>query len=783
MPSSPPLGRGGNARDGDALAMNADRRDVGTPTADALADEPPWTTLTVTARAYAKGRWVSAARKRRFCALMERLANGGARGVYEAARCPGATSALKRAAADASDAEARRGACAALAAFGKTERGVALLCTTDAGLREAWGEMRRCEWTLALARIKTTFSRATYAKCWAARVASQKLRFKTAGSLVDVYLSAQKFFPLQPRRCPKFRTETRALDALSKTLANVDDDAEVLYAALRAVDEILLTVTTAREPISSFAALAYTTEQRMKSMTTTGLAALDPVEAFMGNDWVEARRRRGCFVSTFRAIGRMIFTSGGGERDGEDVDDADDDTYEDEAEDEEDLTRAATVDGARVPLSVTESKLDYRLMALSAHPSNAIIREQASRILYEATLSTTSTRLGKRVFRMLVGVDSGLRASAMSWLAYLFTQHLRTTRAFVSIDPKEKWPLTSTVRYLLSEDVVRSAAKGLAEREESMRLAASRMLRAAWDASAATPTSTSTSNEAEAEDAEANEAEMSAHGDAVMIDDRLRFDYDERWLVFVNAGVVSALCDLQLSRSMSASQLADSLLAHFRKTEPAAMRHFLSRKSRPSARETRDALREKIDHQKANFGSRRAEAATAPTTNADDKADENTDALRVVTIVEDAADDAELAVAPHRARWREYSKRRPAMSSAFIRGARRDEDSVEREGWRARAEDYILAGGAPKRTTRTEHGAHETRRGPYERAVVREGGALGGAADALPVVFSKNATVGPYVGDAAGAVSASAQVFTRPSRRHKIGERVGGARPGNGQRS
>ena len=780
MPSSPPLGRGGNARDGDALAMNVDLRDVGTPTADALADEPPWTTLTVTARAYAEGRWVSAARKRRFGALMERLANGGARGVYEAARCPGATSALKRAAADASDAEARRGACAALAAFGKTERGVALLCTTDEGLREAWGGMRRCEWTLALARIKTTFSRSTYAKCWAARVASQTLPFKTAGSLVDGYLSAQKFFPLQPRRCPTFRTETRALDALSKTLANVDDDDEVLYAALRAVDEILLTVTAAREPISSFTALAYTTEQRMKSMTTTGLAALDPVEAFMGNDWVEARRRRGCFSSVFRAIGRMIFRSGGDERDGEDEDDDDDDDAN-EAEDEEDLMRAAAAtDAARVPLSVTESKLDYRLMALSAHPSNAIIREHASRILYEATLSTTSTRLGKRVFRMLVGVDSGLRASAMSWLAYLFTQHLRTTRAFVSIDPKDKWPLTSTVRYLLSEDVLRSAAKGLAEKEESIRLAASRMVRAAWDASAVTPTSTP--DEAEAGDAETKEAEMNAHGDAVMVDDRLRFDYDERWLVFVNAGVVSALCDLQLSRSMSASQLADSLLAHFRKTEPAAMRHFLSRKSRPSARETREALREKIDHQKANFGSRRDAAATATTTSGDDKADENTDASRAVAIVEDAADDVDLAVAPHRARWREYSKRRPAMSSAFIRGARRDEDSLEREGWRARAEDYILAGGAPRRTTRTEHGAHETRRGPYERAVVREGGALGVAADALPVVFSKNATVGPYVGDAAGAVSASAQVFTRPSRRHKIGERAGGGRPGNGKR-
>ena len=148
-----------------------------------------------------------------------------------------------------------------------------------------------------------------------------------------------------------------------------------------------------------------------------------------------------------------------------------------------------------------------------------------------------------------------------------------------------------------------------------------------------------------------------------------------------------------------------------------------------------------------------------------------------MAVVENAPENAGLGVAPHRARWREYSKDRPAMSSAFIRGARRDDVSVEREGWHARAGDYILAGGAPKRPMRTEHGAHETRRGPYERAVVREGVALGVARDALPVVFSKNATVGPYVGDAAGAVSASAQVFTKPSRRREIGERAGGRRP------
>ena len=94
------------------------------------------------------------------------------------------------------------------------------------------------------------------------------------------------------------------------------------------MDEILLTVTAAREPITSFAALAYATERRIQSMTTTGLAALDPVEAFTGNDWVEARRRRGCLSSTFRAIGRMTCEMRGGEDDKDDVeeDETDDDT-------------------------------------------------------------------------------------------------------------------------------------------------------------------------------------------------------------------------------------------------------------------------------------------------------------------------------------------------------------------------------------------------------------------------------------------------------------------------
>ena len=93
------------------------------------------------------------------------------------------------------------------------------------------------------------------------------------------------------------------------------------------------------------------------------------------------------------------------------------------------------------------------------------------------------------------------------------------------------------------------------------------------------------------------------------------------------------------------------------------------------------------------------------------------------------------------------------------------DDELDREGWRAKAEDFIIAGGSARKKK-----GYETHRGPYERAVLREG-TLGLAAksDKMPVVFSANPNVGPYAAyDAAAPRSASAKVFTRPSKRHEI---------------
>ena len=177
----------------------------------------------------------------------------------------------------------------------------------------------------------------------------------------------------------------------------------------------------------------------------------------MGSDWTEAVRGPGCVGTVVMLFKRWVLTTDESTVDG-------DEASEREEEDEDDR-EAIRRRNDKAVLSVTQFKLDRRLMVLASHKTDAIIREDASRILYEATLNCENKSVGKRVFEMLVSSDSVLRASTLSWMAYLFVQHVRTVRAFVSIDENEIWPLTKTVQYLLSDDVLRSASRGLSEQE------------------------------------------------------------------------------------------------------------------------------------------------------------------------------------------------------------------------------------------------------------------------------------------------------------------------------
>ena len=142
-----------------------------------------------------------------------------------------------------------------------------------------------------------------------------------------------------------------------------------------------------------------------------------------------------------------------------------------------------------------------------------------------------------------------------------------------------------------------------------------------------------------------------------MVDERLSFPgSNERWLVFVNSGVVAALCDMHLSRAIGASQLADSMLDYLVKTEPAAMRYLLSRDKQPSAAEKREVIRQKIEHHKADFPrSRTVETQTLP-------AEEESPPTPT-----DAQDSLESAnIAPHRARWREYRENHKPIAAKFV---------------------------------------------------------------------------------------------------------------------
>ena len=251
-----------------------------TVSADNLSNESEWETMKITASAAARGAATTAARRRRFCAAVRRMA-GTKRGIYEIMRSPGAVSALRRLMSD-EDVDCRRGACEAVSELAKTPFGAALLCSTDAQLKEAWGTVRTWEWKMALARIKRTFGYKTYAQCLAAFATSTSLPLKASGEAVDKYLSRQVFFPLQSNFSPTFRDETHALESLSKVLSRPDDKPEVLYAALSALDTLLSTVNFSAEVIPLVNQSTYATAQRLSKATEASLAALDPVEAFMG---------------------------------------------------------------------------------------------------------------------------------------------------------------------------------------------------------------------------------------------------------------------------------------------------------------------------------------------------------------------------------------------------------------------------------------------------------------------------------------------------------------------
>lgn len=733
-----------NARDPPVASRTRERVGV---TSDDLRGESAWETLARTARESASGKETIAARRRRFCAV---VAKRGVtpRGAYEIARCPGAVSALKRLMRDG-DADVRRAACEAASSLAKTELGAGCLCASDAELKDAWGIIRLWEWRLALARIQQTFGRLAYAKSYVSFKASSSLPLKVSGGVADRYLSRQLFFPLQSNVSPTFKSETSISESLESVLSRPQEAPEVLMAALRAVDALILTLSNASEGVPLAHSVMHATALRLRRTTRSGLAALDPVEVFTSSEWTAAVHPQSYFRRVMRCFG-YIQRRRNAKRDVSD-DESGEDNEEDEEEDEQAARKKNMLKQSllHAQLSVTDRGLYRHLLVLSTHESDANIRENANRILYEATLRCDNSSIGKKVYQSLVSNDNQLRASALSWIAYLFVQHVRTVRSFVSLSAQEPWPLTKTTKFLLSDEVLRSAASGLAEKAEFTRLNASRMIRAAWDAISARPTAATSAETHE------SKPERSAEGEVFVIDERLTFVDRERWFIFVNNGVIAALCDMQLSRAPGASQLAGTTLEYFHKTEPAAMRYLLARGTEPSVAEKRETMRQKVDERKSSFKKRVVVTDKAP-------ADaESTEPPKEEVGVPDVPD----ALAQH-VRWREHkSKHKPLMTSfKELEGV--DAEALDRRGWRAKTEDYILAGGSSRKNDGVE-----SRRGPYERAYLREGRGLGiaGISEKVPTVFTENASVGLYSADASRVPKrSSARAFTRPSKRHNI---------------
>ena len=734
-----------NARDPPIASRARERVGV---TSDDLRGESAWETLARTARESASGKETIAARRRRFCAVVAKRGMTP-RGAYEIARCPGAVSALKRLIRDA-DADVRRAACEAATALAKTELGAGCLCASDAELKDSWGIIRLWEWKLALARIRQTFGRLAYAKSYASFTASTSLPLRVSGGAADKYLSRQLFFPLQSNISPTFKSETSISESLESVLSRPREAPEVLMAALRAVDALILTLSAATEGVPLAHSVMHATALRLRRTTPSGLAALDPVEVFTSSEWTAAVHPRSYFHRMVNCFG-FIKRKRNEKREVSD-DESDEDENEGEEVDEQAAKKKKMLKQSllHAQLSVTDRELYRHLLVLSTHETDANIRENANRILYEATLRCDNNSIGKKVYQSLVSNDNQLRASALSWIAYLFVQHVRTVRAFVSLSSQDTWPLSRTTKFLLSDDVLRSAAGGLAEKSEFTRLNASRLLRAAWDAVSARPTPASSAKPQE------SKPEKSTEDEVFIIDERLTFMDRERWFIFVNNGVISALCDMQLSRAPGASQLASTTLEYFHKTEPAAMRFLLARGTEPSVAEKRETMRQKIDERKTSFKKR-----VGRTDKASLDLELNESPMEEVSDTLDAPD-----VPVQQLRWREHKSRHKPLMTSFKQLEGVDAEALERRDWRAKTEDYILAGGS----SRKKNGV-ESQRGPYERAYLREGRGLGiaGRSEKAPAVFTDSTSVGLYIADAGRMPRrSSARAFTRPSKRHNI---------------
>ena len=735
-------------------------------------NETEWETMTRCARAYS-GRDASnanpAARRRRFCALANAFADTK-RGTYALLRCPGAVSALKRMMND-DDAETREAACLAAANLAKTETGAAVLCSSDASLASAQRVITEWEWKLALARVRATFDYKIYVACVVARLRAKRFSSARACAAVDAYLSSQVFYPLQTSSAArnvsfKDHANVDVVQALAKVLARRGEKPEVLSAALRVVDELVATVDSAVEIIPLVDDATRVTAQKLARSSPASLAALDPVDAFMGDDWTTGVKSKGCFIRLFDVIARFVARRFPGSKSTDDdgSDDGSDDADSDvDAREREDWSYKRSF--AR--FSVLDHDLARHLMLLTERSTDATIRDDARRILYDASLSWKDKRLGKSVFKMVTSADDRVRACALAWCAYLFVQHGRTVKTFVSMDADAEPPLTPTTKRLLSEDGLRTAGRGLLESNADVRASAARCVRAAWDAVAAKP-------ELRAEPKAKDDDGSSSAEDFVSVDARLTFRVRERWLVFVDTGVVAALCDLRDGRAGAESRaLADVMLEHMSKTEPAAMRYLVSRMGGKDAleREGRAKTRARAEAIKLEMPKRRVKE------NDDDDDDDDDKEQRVNREGDDTA-DGDDDDPPTVSRWREYRKSRKPLATKFTEAdARFDRDGDADDGrptWRERTEGFILAGGGETR----KNGEH-VRRGPHERAVLREGGGFGLAArrERLPAVFDKPSVggggkIGPHARDEDFVPShASARVFTKPSKRHEVRKR------------
>ena len=228
---------------------------------------------------------------------------------------------------------------------------------------------------------------------------------KATSAFVSQFLSPRAFDPLQTHVAKRMPHNIDIGASLSSVIGRINDDIAVLNAATKAMEVLLATATVnwlAEEPIPYADDVPRTSDFHLRRASPSELGGITPVEAFMGDGFIGGSRTPGCVSNVWRILSSRF------RKRAADEDEAEDDVKSDGGE----AFGFEKANSGEVSFSITQNRLARKLMMLTRHENDSL-RERACRVLYDYSARASNDTFGERVYDMLIGTDSKLRAGTL----------------------------------------------------------------------------------------------------------------------------------------------------------------------------------------------------------------------------------------------------------------------------------------------------------------------------------------------------------------------------------